>query len=284
MTTFTARFLDKAWEVPVESGRYHLIVGEFCPYAHRPQIARYLLGLEQHISISLVANAPTEQGLVFDGPEPVTGTTSMRELYALTDPNYDGVCSVPVLIDKTTKQIVCKESADILRLFTTTFKDLHQDGAPNLYPVAGADHIQEQIRTINQDFHSLLYKFAFAEDQVAYDQVSHAFFAFLDDMELRLSQQDYVAGDHLTEADIHLYTPLLRWDLVGYHLLQANAKALEEFPNILAWARRVYNQHDFKSVTNIAGIKENYYRGKFGQAILKRSIIPAGPSMTKWEG
>ncbi len=39
MTTFTAKFIDQEWKVPVESGRYHMIVGEFCPYPNQADCA-----------------------------------------------------------------------------------------------------------------------------------------------------------------------------------------------------------------------------------------------------
>lgn len=116
MTTFTAKFIDQEWEVPVESGRYHMIVGEFCPYAQRPQIARQLLGLDKHISISFVDDVPSDIGLIFSQPEQVTGAKSLRDIYHLTDPTYQGPYTIPILIDKTDNRIVCKESADLLRL------------------------------------------------------------------------------------------------------------------------------------------------------------------------
>jgi len=37
-----------------ESGRYHLYVSHACPWAHRVMIFRYLKGLDDHISVSVV--------------------------------------------------------------------------------------------------------------------------------------------------------------------------------------------------------------------------------------
>lgn len=283
MTTFTAKFIDQEWEVPVESGRYHIIVGEFCPYAQRPQIARLLLGLEEHISISFVKNVPTEIGLVFDQAEPVTGAMSMKEIYESIDPNYEGAYTIPVLIDKTDNRIVCKESADMLRLFTTAFAELHKADAPVLFTEDQAPAIDPAIKTINQDFHSLMYKFAFLDNQADYDAYTEKFFAFLDNMEVTLSKQAFVAGNELSEADIHFYTPVVRWDVACRELLLINKYSIEDYPHVFAWAKKLYNDFGLKSLTNPQAIKENYYLGKFGKATHVHQILPAGPNMAKWE-
>jgi putative glutathione S-transferase len=60
-----------------------------------------------------------------------------------------------------------------------------------------------------------VYKCGFAQSQAAYDAASAALFAALDRLELLLSEQRYVAGSSLTEADVRAAATLLRFDEVA---------------------------------------------------------------------
>ena len=52
--SFTTPFGDGPGELPVEAGRYRLIAGAICPWAHRQVIVRELLGLTDAISVGVV--------------------------------------------------------------------------------------------------------------------------------------------------------------------------------------------------------------------------------------
>eukprot|EP00882_Tetradesmus_deserticola_P014725 GHRQ01015671.1.p1 GENE.GHRQ01015671.1~~GHRQ01015671.1.p1 ORF type:complete len:191 (+),score=38.88 GHRQ01015671.1:145-717(+) len=71
---------------PVESGRYHLYVGNACPWCHRVLLALVFSGLDKHISVGWLADVPeqaTRGGWVFQpGADPVTGA---RDLWAVYD-------------------------------------------------------------------------------------------------------------------------------------------------------------------------------------------------------
>ncbi len=65
----------------VESGRYHLYVGNACPWCQRVLLALILRGLLPHISYSVAADDPeraSRGGWVFDTPEPVFGAKDLR--------------------------------------------------------------------------------------------------------------------------------------------------------------------------------------------------------------
>ena len=47
-------------EFPVESGRYHLYIGLFCPFAHRAFLTRELKGLKDFMSVSVVKPFPKD--------------------------------------------------------------------------------------------------------------------------------------------------------------------------------------------------------------------------------
>lgn len=59
-----------------------------------------------------------------------------------------------------------------------------------------------------------VYHAGFAYTQTAYDKAVREVFTALDRVEEILSQQRYLTGSQLTEADVRLYTTLVRFDLV----------------------------------------------------------------------
>ena len=62
-------------------------------------IYRVLKRLENTISISYVEPLMLEHGWTFPGPEPLTGSRCVYELYQQADPLFTGRATVPVLWD-----------------------------------------------------------------------------------------------------------------------------------------------------------------------------------------
>src|SRR6476620_7109441 len=108
---------------PAVADRYHLYISLACPWASRTLIARKLLGLEKVIGVTVVDPVRDERGWAFRDPDsdsneeasshepfastdPINGFHFLAEAYQLTDPNFDGRVTVPVLWDKVTKKIV----------------------------------------------------------------------------------------------------------------------------------------------------------------------------------
>jgi glutathionyl-hydroquinone reductase len=79
---------------PPAKGRYRLYAGLGCPWAHRTLVVRALKGLEEVISVTLVAPSPTEGGWVFNQEE--EGCRTLAELYERAEPGYKGRCTSPV--------------------------------------------------------------------------------------------------------------------------------------------------------------------------------------------
>lgn len=59
-----------------------------------------------------------------------------------------------------------------------------------------------------------MYRAGFATKQEAYDKAVREVFAALDRVEEILSHHRYLTGSTLTEADVRLYTTLVRFDCV----------------------------------------------------------------------
>lgn len=80
--------------VQVESGRYHIYVGNACPWCHRVVLALIVRGLTEHISVTWAADDPeraSRGGWVFNSPEPVFGKNDLRSAACLTTSFYN-VC------------------------------------------------------------------------------------------------------------------------------------------------------------------------------------------------
>ena len=59
-----------------------------------------------------------------------------------------------------------------------------------------------------------VYRAGFATKQEPYDVAVRELFAALDRVEAILARQRYLTGNQLTEADVRLYTTLVRFDKV----------------------------------------------------------------------
>src|SRR5207244_10930405 len=104
----------------------------------RTLIARKLLGLEEVIGMTVVDPVRDERGWAFRDPvlssepsanlsvsfastDPINGFHFLAEAYELTDPNFDGRFTVPVLWDRETRRIVTNCEDDICRMFNDAF-------------------------------------------------------------------------------------------------------------------------------------------------------------------
>ncbi len=202
-----------------EKDRYHLYVSLACPWAHRTLIMRKLKGLEPFLPVSVVNPLMLENGWTFDDSFPeATGDTLYQhdflyQLYLHADPHYTGRVTVPVLWDKKQQTIVSNESAEIIRMFNTAFDGLGAR-AGDYYPPALREQIDELNGWIYDNVNNGVYKAGFATSQQAYDEAVDAVFTSLERLEQILGQHRYLTGNQLTEADIRLWTTLVRFDPV----------------------------------------------------------------------
>lgn len=287
MTIFSTPFGEGKDELPVASGRYRLIRGAFCPYAHRAVVAWGLLGLDKHISLGTVSDVGTTEGFTFaDSPnskDPVLDVSHMRDLYLQTDAEYEGSYSVPVLVDVESGKIVRQESAEILRDFTTKFKSLHRADAPDLYPENKQKEIDALNEKIGKYINNGIYRIGFAETQEEYEEASTSFFSVLDEFEEKLGKKRYLLGNSITESDIFLYVTLVRFDIAYYSIFKANRNKLQDFPNLWAYARDLYQTVGFKSTTEPESIKRGFTLGTMGERLNSNGIISIGPDMSLWD-
>lgn len=261
-----------------ETGRYHLYAAWNCPWAHRALLALVSLGLQDAISVSFVAPRRDERGWVFkpeDGfVDDLFGARALHEIYVRGNPHYTGRVTVPLLWDKQTEMAVSNESADIVRMLGTAFSDLSETRV-NLYPEALRAEIDAWNDRIHTSLNNGVYRAGFAATQPAYDEAVQEVFSTLDLIEERLGETEYLTGDHFTEADLRLFPTLVRFD-VGYYLsFKCIRNRLIDFPNLWAYARKLYARPGFAET-----VRFDVYRRGYSSPNPKRNphgIAPMAP-------
>ena len=262
-----------------ESGRYHLYVSYACPWAHRTLIFRKLKGLEGHISVSIVHYRMLENGWEFHAEEGATedhlfGSDALWQVYTKADPHYSGRVTVPVLWDKKTGTIVNNESSEIIRMFNSAFDDI-TGNTLDLYPEDLRGEIDALNARVYDTVNNGVYKCGFATTQDAYEENFVKLFATLDELDARLEGKKYLFGDRLTEADVRLFTTIVRFDPVYVGHFKCNLRRIADYPNLYRFLKTLYNLPDVTETVNFTHIKNHYYQSH--RTINPTGIVPSGP-------
>ncbi len=264
-----------------ESGRYHLYVSYACPWAHRTLIFRVLKGLEQMISVSVVNWYMGEHGWTFEAGEgviqdPLFNAQYLHQIYTKADPNYTGRVTVPILWDKDTQTIVNNESSEIIRMFNSAFDPIGAKPG-DYYPEANRAEIDTLNERIYTTVNNGVYKCGFATTQVAYEEALKPLFDTLDWLEQRLSNQRYLTGEQITEADWRLFTTLIRFDPVYVGHFKCNIRRIVDYPHLWRYVRELYQTPGVTDTVNFPHIKKHYYQSH--KTINPTGIVPMGPAI-----
>jgi putative glutathione S-transferase len=256
-----------------EKGRYHLYVSLACPWAHRTLIFRALKGLQDYIDVTAVEPIMLENG--WELSDPLYGFDYAYQLYLKADPSYEGRVTVPILWDKQTQTIVSNESSEIIRMFNSAFNHLTGD-LTDYYP----ENLRNKIDSVNTRVYDTInngvYLCGFATTQLAYEKAFKALFESLDWVEDILSNQPYLAGEQLTEADWRLFTTLIRFDAVYFGHFKTNRQQIADYPAISNYVREMYQIEGIANTVNFEHIKTHYYGSHL--TINPTGIVPVGPA------
>ncbi len=273
---------DPDAKFPAEAGRYHLYVSYACPWAHRTLLVRALKGLGDAITVDVVDPyrgeggwqfTPEKEGCTSDS---INGSDYLREAYVEADPDATCRVTVPVLWDKKQDTIVNNESAEILRMLDTEMQDVAERDV-DLYPEGYREEVDGIIDEIYEPINNGVYRAGFASSQSAYDEAIDELFAALDHWDSVLSDQRYLAGDRLTEADICMFTTLIRFDQVYHTHFMCNRQHIHEYDNLWPYLRDLYQTPTVAKTVDMAHIKEHYYTTH--PDVTPSRIIAAGPDL-----
>jgi putative glutathione S-transferase len=169
---------------------------------------------------------------------------------------------------------VSNESADILRMFNSAFDDV--GAAPgDYYPAPLRTEIDALNDRIYRNVNNGVYRAGFATTQAAYEEAVMPLFETLDWLEARLLGSRYLIGDRLTEADIRLFTTLVRFDAVYYGHFKCNLRRIVDYPALWRFTRDVYGLPGVAETVNLDHIKHHYYESH--STINPSGVVPLGP-------
>lgn len=266
-----------------ESGRYHLYVSLACPWAHRTLIVRALKGLADVISVDVVHPHLTDSGWSFDTNFPgatgdrLGGHRHLQQVYRLASPDYTGIVTVPVLWDKKLGTIVNNESAEIIRMLNAEFQEFSTRPELDLYPQTLRTVIDETNAWVYRSINNGVYRSGFAQSQRAHEKAVDELFDALDRVEGILSRQEFLCGDVLTEADVRLFTTLIRFDAVYHTHFKCNRKQIAQYPALHRFMAKIYRLPGVAATVDLDHIRFHYYHSH--RHINPTGIVPRGPDV-----
>jgi glutathionyl-hydroquinone reductase len=269
---------------PVEAGRYRLVVSRACPWANRSIIVRRLLGLEDALSMGVCGPTHDERSWTFDldpgGRDPVLGIERLQEAYVARFPGYDRGVTVPAVVEVATGQVVANDFPQITLDLSTEWTEHHRDGAPDLYPERLRDEMDEVMQLVFREVNNGVYRCGFAGSQRAYERAYERLFTRLDWLSERLCSRRYLMGDSITEADVRLFTTLVRFDAVYHGHFKCNRSTLTGMPVLWAYARDLFQTPGFGDTVDFDHIKRHYYVVQ--RDINPTGVVPLGPDLSGW--
>ena len=273
---------DGSTRWPVEAGRYRLVVARACPWANRAVIVRRLLGLEPAISMGIAGPLHDERSWRFHldpgHRDPVLGIEYLGEAYRAADPDFDAGITVPAMVEIASGKVATNGFQQLTLDLSTQWTAHHRPGAPDLYPDARRDEIDDLIDSFYEDVNNGVYKCGFASTQDAYEKAYAALFDRIDALSEHLATQRYLVGDTITEADVRLWVTLVRFDAAYHGHFKANRHKLTELPVLWAYTRDLFQTPGFGDTIDFAQIKQHYYG--VHDTINPSGVVPLGPDVS----
>lgn len=276
---------NKITHYPDEPGRYHIYTGNTCPWCHRVVLTMKLMNynIPQQIGWTILDDNPklaTRGGWIFNKQQPDYNFGDCSDLYTLYHklvPNYNGRCTLPLLIDIKTKTIISNESSDIVRM-------LHQirlgstDNRINLLPNnIDINIINETNEWIYQLINNGVYRCGFATTQLSFNNACEDVLYGFNKCNSILKNEQYINGDVITESDIMLLPTILRYDIIysSYFLKNSIGTIQYNYPYIHQWLCNIWNQYPtIHNTIDFNDARQSYYKQLF--PLNPSGIIPYG--------
>jgi putative glutathione S-transferase len=250
--------------LPAVSGRYHVYLGNACPWCHRVGATLALRGLSGVVGVTRMADDPeraSRGGWAFDAsdPDPLCGAADLRQVYdkCTKGGSYRGRCTAPLLLDLQAGSIISNESGDIVRMLNGL--DVGESGEAasgegggaasaesfearsiDLFPVALRSEIDATCGWVYDQINNGVYRAGFCTSQHAYEEAEAAVHAGLQRADGLLASRRFLCGATLTEADVRLLPTAVRFDGVYASLFRCGRKQIRsDYPHVQRWMREV---------------------------------------------
>ncbi len=273
---------SRTW--PVEPGRYRLVAARACPWANRSIIVRELLGLHDVISLGTPGPTHDDRSWVFDldpdEKDPVLGIHRLQEAYLARFPDYDKGITVPAMVEIGSGEVVTNDFPQITHDLFFEWRDHHRPDAPDLWPDDVRDEMEQVMERVYTEVNNGVYRCGFAGDQESYDAAYDRLWTAMDWLEERLGDRRFLMGDAITEADVRLFTTLVRFDAVYHGHFKCNRNKLTEMPALWGYARDLFQTPGFGETVDFEQIKRHYY--VVHTDINPTGVVPQGPSLDGW--
>ena len=194
-------------------------------------------------------------------PDPVNHFTFLSEAYVVSDTDFDGHVTVPVLWDTQARphrqQRVERDHPHVRPRVRRASRSIR---SARYCP----DELRAEIDEINafvyENVNDGVYRTGFARTQAAYERSFGRLFDALDELDARLATRRYLLGDTITEADWRLFTTLLRFDPVYVGHFKCNLRRIVDYPQLSGYLRDLYQQPGIAATVDMDHIKRHYYR------------------------
>jgi putative glutathione S-transferase len=142
------------------------------------------------------------------------------------------------------------------------------------------EELDEVMQRIFTEVNNGVYRCGFAGSQEAYESAYGRLWTALDWLADRLADRRYLMGDTITEADVRLFTTLVRFDPVYHGHFKCNRQKLTELPALWGYARDLFQTPGFGDTVDLDQIQRHYYVVHGG--INPTGIVPRGPDRAGW--
>src|SRR5439155_15170059 len=225
-------------------------------------------------SLRAVGSTEPEARKPFASTDPVNGFHFLAEAYELTDPNFDGRVTVPVLWDKETRRIVNNCEDDICLMFNNAFRALAGNKEVDLFPNDIAVDQGKLSDFIYDKINNGVYKAGFTTRQRVYERACTQLFDALDQLEERLATSRYLFGTRIVETDWRLFCTLIRFDVVYYIHFKCSLRRILDYHNLQGYLIDLYQHDGIGGTVSLDHIKGNYYMTH--EQINPSRIVPLG--------
>src|SRR5699024_5065684 len=190
------------------------------------------------------------------GVDPVLQIERLQQAYFARYPDCPRGITVPAIVEIASGEVVTNDFPWITHDFFSEWRDHHREGAPNLWPEQDREEMEAVMKRVFTEGTTGGYRRRVAGAQAASDAASDRRWAALDWLEDRLARRTYLMAEHLTEADVRLFTTLARFDAVYHGHFKCNRNKLTEMPNLWRYAKHLYNIPEFGETIDFDQIKE----------------------------